>query len=55
MDVSQRNLFKWLLSLKRQIDADLYKQISFGNELKKETQRHSFAIYITPQLKRDWF
>ena len=54
MDVSQRNSFKWLVWPKRQINAKLYKQLPFGNDLKK-IQRHAFGIYFTPQIQEDWF
>ena len=45
MDISQRNSFKWLLWPKRHIDAELYKQLPFGNDLKRNTKRYIWHLF----------
>ena len=55
MDVSQRNSLKWSLWPKRQIDAELYKQLPFGNDLKKKYKDMHLAFILPPELKRTDF
>ena len=46
-----------IIMTKRQIDAELYKQLPFDNNLKKKKkiQRHAFGIYFTPLIQESWF
>ena len=54
LDVSQRSSLKWLLWPKRQIDAELYEQLPFGNDLKKKYKDIHLTFIFTPQIQERW-
>ena len=54
LDVSQRSSLKWLLWPKRQIHAELYKQLPFGNDLKKKYKDIHLISIFTPQIQERW-
>ena len=52
IDVNQRNSFKSLLWPERQIEAELYKQLPFGYDLKKKYKDMHLASILSLEFKR---
>ena len=52
MYVNQCISFKWLLWPKRQIDAELYKQLPFSNGLKKKYKDMQLVSILPLTFKR---